>query len=471
MRSGLSRRDFLRASSSAGLFAASGCAGFPSILSSRSPNAKLCHACVGTSGMAGWDLQQFLKNPKVEIVALCDVDATFLAAAKKLVPGARVYADWRELLAAEGDRIDSVNVSTPDHVHAVQVAGALKAGKHVYAQKPLCKYVDENARLLDLAEKSGKTTQLGTQVAAMSGDRLCVELLRTGAVGPVSRVMLFSTRYGRSRCRRETPVSGPVPETLDWDLWIGPAPMRPYAKVYHPSLWRIFTDFGTGWVGDLCVHVLSAPWIGMELGSSAPISVRAQVDEAALADPACKGCWPRYSHIEWEMPGVKASGGKPFKLEWFSGFDAKAIEQAKTGPTPPAFLPPAFCAELASRTSLKEMPAAGRVIEGEDGYIIAPHGDDPVVVMKNGTVPALPKLADAPSHFDEYVARCLDGRPARSDFRWTCRMMDTILAGGVAERIPNVTHRWDGVKRVFDSEEANAVSHSRYRAGWEFWIA
>ena len=199
--------------------------------------------------MARYDMEQFLANPRVKVTALCDVDASFLAAARKLVPDARIYRDWRELLASEGDRIDSLNVSTPDHTHAVIAANAMRRGKHVYCQKPLCKYMDESAALRALAANSGVVTQLGTQIAAGSCERTAVEAMRSGMIGPVRRVILFSTRDAGSRIERSIPEPAPVPPTLDWDKWIGPAPMRPYAPIYHPLNWRIFTDFGSGWVG------------------------------------------------------------------------------------------------------------------------------------------------------------------------------------------------------------------------------
>lgn len=465
MKCEISRRSFLRGLSASSLFASGGCA---SILSSRSPNSLLCHACVGTANMANYDLKAFLANPGVQITALCDVDAEFLAAAKKLVPDARVYTDWREMLAAEGDRLDSVNVSTPDHTHTPIVASALRAGKNVYSQKPLCKFLDEAQLLKRIAAESGKVTQLGTQLAAGPTDRLCIRILEDGVIGPVRRVMMFSTRNGSMRIPRFVPKTGPVPSTLDWDKWLGPAPWRAYSETYHPTKWRIFTDFGTGWVGDLCIHIINSPWMGLGCGNAAPLSVRAEVDAAALSDPVCRGTWPLYSHIVWDMPGVRGSGMKPFALEWFSGLS----EQPGT---PENFLPPGICREIAAKSLLGKLPLEGRVIEGELGYMLVPHGfgdaKDPVglptVVMKDGgTPPPLPALDPAPSHYDEYVLRCREGGKARSDFSKVISLMEAVIMGGVAERIPNVVHRWDAAARTFDSAAANAVVKSSYRKGW-----
>ena len=459
------RRSFLRASAFASLWTAGGCAGFPAIVSSRSPNSKLCHAAIGTANMANYDLDQFLKNPDVEVTAICDVDRTFLEAAKTRAPNARVYTDWRELLAEEGDRIDSVNVSTPDHTHTIIAANAMRAGKHVYCQKPLCKRLDECRLLRTLAATSGVVTQLGTQFAATGCDRQAVAALQAGVIGPVRRVMLFSTRGGKSRAKREIPVAKPVPATLDWEKWIGPAPMRAYAPIYHPLLWRMFTDFGSGWVGDLCIHVISAPWQGLRIGETQPLSVEAKVDAAAKADPAAKGCWPRYSHIRWAFPGIAASAGRPFDIEWFSGFSDEPAAPAE-------FLPPSVCADIVRACGGEKLPYEGRVIEGEDGYLLIPHGgwgskQMPQVVMKRGKAPVLPAVEAAPTHFDEFVARCREGGKARSDFGWSARMMETVILGGVAEQIPDRPLRWDAANSTFDYAPATALLKSSYRKGWE----
>ena len=463
MKAMTSRRAFLKGLSAASFFAGGGCA---SILSSRSPNSQLCHACIGTANMARYDMEQFLANPRVKVTALCDVDASFLAAARKLVPDARIYRDWRELLASEGDRIDSLNVSTPDHTHAVIAANAMRRGKHVYCQKPLCKYMDESAALRALAANSGVVTQLGTQIAAGSCERTAVEAMRSGMIGPVRRVILFSTRDAGSRIERSIPEPAPVPPTLDWDKWIGPAPMRPYAPIYHPLNWRIFTDFGSGWVGDLCIHLASCVWLGLDIGRTMPVAVRADVNAEALTNPAYKGCWPRYSHITWEFSGLRASGGKPFSVEWFSGFSDEPAAPAE-------FLPPEMCREVYRKCGIDKMPYEGRVIEGEDGYLLVPHGFDlnlrPHVVMKNGkSAPPLPKVGPAPTHFDEFAERCLDGGRTRSDFAWTTYMTDAILLGGVAERLPGRRHVWDDVSKSFDAREATALLKSAYREGWSW---
>ena len=465
MKIDLSRRSFLRNSALASLWTAGGCAGFPAIVSSRSPNAKLCHACIGVHNMAESDMKRFLANPDVRVTAICDVDRNYLERAKKLAPDARVYTDWRELLAAEGNRLDSINVSTPDHTHTAPICAALRAGKHVYSQKPLCKYLDESDLIRRLAAESGTVTQLGTQIAASVCDRTAVAALRLGLIGPVKRIILFSTRRGSSRVARKIPVPRSVPATLDWERWIGPAPMRPYAEGYHPLLWRMYTDFGTGWVGDLCIHVISAVWQGLDLGANAPVSMTAKVNAEAMVDPAYKGCWPRYSHITWNYDGIPATAMKPFSMEWVSGFSEDPA-------TPAEFLPPSVCDIFLPQMKNGKLPTEGRVIEGETGWMLVPHAHrdypQPILAMKSGrTAPELPSVGEAPSHFDEYVRCCREGGRARSDFLWAAHMSDAVLLGGACERFPDRTLHWDSKTRTIDDAEANAALHSNYRDGWK----
>jgi len=455
----MKRRDFLRTSLAAGAVL-----GFPAIVSARSPNGKVSHACIGTHGMAGADLNTFSSFKDIlDVTAICDVDAAYLAETKKRFPNARVYQDWRELLDQEGDRIDSVNVSTPDHTHTIIAANAMMRGKHVYCQKPLCKKLDECRILRRLAAEKNVTTQLGTQFASGLGDRQIVAFLQAGVIGPVTRVCLYSTRNGKSRVRRVLENPAPVPANLDWEIWVGPAPMTEYRpKNYHPTLWRMWHDYGSGWIGDLCIHVISAPWIGMGLGQTAPISVTAEVDPEVKVDPVYKKAWPRYSHITWDFPGVAASGGKPFKMEWFSGI--------KEDPTVTAeFLPPTEYEGLFAKTPLKTRAAEGRVIEGEKGWILAPHASSPMVLLKDGTVVKPAKLGKEPNHHRQFAEQVAAGsRATRSSFAWSTWMMESVVMGGVCEQLPGRRFNWNVAKGCFDdAPDANALLKSGYRDGWK----
>ena len=421
------RRGFLIG---AGALALGGCTGFPSIVSSRSPNSRLAHACIGTANMAWNDIKSFLGHTRADIVALCDVDSSFLAkAAKELCPKARLYRDWREML--EREDLDSVNVTVPDHNHEVMSTTAMTRGINVYCQKPLAHSLEEIARMRRVAAETGVVTQFGAQLAAKPGDRMTVELLRSGRLGPVRHVWMFSNRKGRSKGRRVSMPSAPVPKTLDWKGWIGVGPFRPYAEgVFHPLLWRTWYDYGSGVIGDMSSHMFSSLWLGMELGSAVPLSVRAKASDDGADATIRRDRWPRAAHVTWTFPGVPASGGEPFEIEWCDGLgEGDEIAAAE-------FLPPQSLKELLAKRSVRyrDFFIQGKIIECEEGWIVEPHHEAllPEVIIKRGAAPELPVLAACPSHFHEFFDAILEGRKARSDFSWSTFMAEAIFRGGAA---------------------------------------
>ena len=462
MKQQLNRRNFLALSSAFAAGAAGRAWGFPAITAVRSPNGLVRHACIGTGNMAGGDINSFKTHPKIEMAAFCDVDANFLGRQRKQFPHAHFYRDWRELLEKEGDAIDSLNVSIPDHNHVIVAAAAMRRHKNVYVQKPLCKTIRESAFLRDLARETGVVTQLGAQFNAMLSDRQTVQLLKTQALGPVEHVYFFSTRKGLSRMRREAPVAMPPPAHLDWNLWLGTAAPRDYApKVYHPLIWRIWRDLGSGWIGDIGCHLMSAVWRGMELNDLAPVDVWAETETNAV--PEVKDLvWPTAAHILWHMPGVKASDGKPFVMEWFDGCsEPDALSPAQ-------FRPPAEVEALFAKTPAKKRPHEGKAIKCRDGWILQPHASAACYVQRNDGAPMkAPKLEKCPSHFHEFIDSCLAGRKAAADFGWSTYMMDTILVGQIAERLQGTKLNWDAQARKFGNAAADAFLTRPYRAGWE----
>ena len=444
----MKRRDFLKLGTGAGLFMAGGCAGFPSIVSSRSPNARLKHACIGTANMAWNDIKSFQGHPNADIVALCDVDATFLAkASKELCPKARCYRDWRELL--EQENIDCLNVSTPDHTHAIIAVSAMKKGLHCYCQKPLCHDIRELELMRATAAEADVVTQFGAQFAARPGDRVTVELLRAGVIGPVKHVTIFSSRGGKSKKKRFSMPAAPVPATLDWDKWIGPAPFRPYAeKVFHPTLWRTWHDYGSSVVGDMSSHMFSSLWLGMDFRATRVKTVRAEVNDEFFTDPVYReGRFPVAAHVSWDFGS--------FSVDWYDG------EKAVPG-MPKKFLPPDGLAKLArERTPFKDFFIQGKIVEGELGWIFEPHDHDllPAVVMKGTAVaPVLPKLPEAPTHFHEFFDAILAGRKSRSDFSWSTYLAEAVMMGTLAERVPG--------KTLTPADMRSFVAPCR--KGWEF---
>ncbi len=443
------RRQFL---ASAGALAA--LPAFPAILSTRSPNSLLSHACVGTANMAGGDLNSLASHKRTHITALCDVDSNYLAAAHKRHPDARIYRSWKEMLEKEGDRIDSVNVSTPDHMHAPAICAALKRGKNVYAQKPLCHSLAECRAIEKLVNEKKAVTQLGTQIASWVCDRQTVAFIESGAIGRIKHVWVFTNSGGFAAATRTWPLKeDPVPASLDWKLWLGDGvPYRPYAKgVYHPGTWRRWRAFGSSWLGDMGSHIFSPVWLGMHLDKLGPTAVRAEVSDDKWSAAFKEQFWPRMCHITWNFPGVKATGGQPFDVEWCDG-----PLNAKMNPTG-QFLLPAEIRALAAKTHFKTMPVQGRVIEGEEGWIISSHfgrgaAAMPAFVMKNGKkAPEIAPVPEVRSHYHEYLDCCLDGGAPRSRLNWSARLTETLVLGNEAQLVAGKTIRWNaqtGVKTV-----------------------
>ncbi|HUT34305.1 MAG TPA: Gfo/Idh/MocA family oxidoreductase [Planctomycetota bacterium] len=418
-------------------------------------NDKLAHAGIGSGGMGGGDLNAIKGHPKAQIVALCDVDANRLKAAAAKYQGARTYADWREMLDKEGDKIDSVNASIPDHMHAAATMSALRRKKHVYCQKPLCHDVYECRQVAAAAKAAGVVTQLGTQAASGIGDRMAVQFLRQGVIGKAKRAILCSNRPGAIAAYRlvgPRPEKGdPVPPHLSWDLWIGTAPERPFANgIYHPTKWRAWQDFGTGWSGDIGCHIFDAVWKGLKL--TAPKTIVAEVQKSWLESPARRGdTWPQGDHITWMFPGADNVAGQELQLEWFDG----------------EFYPPEDVQAIAGLGPGK-YPAESAMVIGTEGALLLRHGSGPQLFPKEKFEKIeRPKLPGR-DHYHHFVSACLGGEMTESHFVQTGPMAEAILLGTVAIRVPNTVLEWDAANlKVTNSAEAQRLLRRTYRKGWE----
>ena len=445
----VSRRKFLgsiTAAAFAAPFVANSSVGF------ASPKSKLKHACIGVGGMGWHDLQNFKEHPDVEIVALCDVDANHLQKAAEVLPDARTYTDWRELLEQERDIIDSVNVTVPDHNHFAIAYRAIQDGKHVYCQKPMCHDVAEVRKLTEASIRAGVITQLGTQHASGKGDRSAVQMIKDGAIGKVKHAYLCSNRPAAIETYR---LPGPrprqgqnVPSHLNWDLWIGTAPMRPYAPdIYHPAIWRAWQDFGTGWSGDIGCHIFDAVWKG--LGLKAPKSVVAEVQESWQESSERNGdTWPQGDHITWMFPGNELTESDVLPVEWFDG----------------EFYPPW---EIQALFPGQPYPAESAMLIGTEGALLIPHTEMPVLLPENKYMDyKTPKLDDR-NHYHHFVDACLGGEKTESHFARSGPMTEAILLGTVAIREPGTVLEWDAVKMRFPHHrEANKYLSRDYRKNW-----
>ena len=446
----VSRRQFVATAATATI---AGPLIFGQAAQAASRNGKLNHASIGVVGMGFHDLQQFKSHPNVQIVALCDVDANNLKKAADLIPGARLYSDWRELFKKEGKKIDSVNVTVPDHNHFAIAMQALRNGKHIYCQKPMCHDVAEVRMLTQTAVKAGVITQLGTQIASGKGDRTAVQWIKEGAIGKIKHAYLCSNRPGAIDTYR---LVGPRPEQgqeppahLNWDLWTGTAPLRPYApEIYHPTKWRAWQDFGTGWSGDIGCHIFDAVWKG--LGLKPPISVVAEVQQSWKDSPERRAdTWPQGDHITWMFPGNDYTEDKILPLEWFDG----------------AFYPPQ---EIRSLYNGKEYPAESAMLIGTEGALLIPHGGMPVLLPEDKfKAHTLPELEER-NHYHHFADACLGGPKTESHFAQSGPMTEAIILGTVAIRVPGQLLEWDTANMKFPNHpEAEKYLRRTYRKGWE----
>ncbi len=428
------------------------------------PSEKITLAGIGTGGQGLQNLAIFQEFPEIQIVAVCDVNREsggYLSwnwtqgkeqrvagrePARRQVEagyaqqkrsgtyrGCKAYADFRQLLAEED--VDAVMIATPDHTHAVITMAALKRGKHVYCEKPLTWSVYEARQVTEAARKAKVATQLGNQGQASQEARLVCEMIWDGAIGPVREVHVWSparfwawpTWEGRPK---DTP---PVPDGLDWDLWLGPAPERPYHPAYHPWTWRNWWDFGTGLLGDLGCHKLSTVFKALKLGH--PIAVEAS---STKMDPEI---YPLGVIARFEFP---ARGDMPpVVLTWYDG-----------GLKPP---------------QPKDLEPGRRMDDviyiGDKGTLMG-HRLIPESRMKAYGRPPQ-RLPRSPGHHKEWVDACRGGPPAGSNFADHGGLLTEVcLLGNVALRA-GIKIAWDGPNfKIANDHAANRLLHREYRAGW-----
>ena len=404
------------------------------------PSEKLNIAGIGVGGRGGSDIGAVSNGNN--IVALCDVDEKQASGTFKKFPDAKVYKDFRRMLEKEEKNIDAVVVATPDHIHAVASMMAIKMGKHVYTEKPLTHSVYEARKLTAAARKYKVATQMGNQGRAGDGMRLICEWIWDGAIVDVREVHAWTNRpiwpqgIGRPE---DTP---PVPATLDWDLWLGPAPERPYNPAYMPFKWRGWWDFGTGALGDMACHIIDAPFLALKLGY--PTSVRAVSTEVNNETA------PLASVIEYQFP---ARGGMPpVKLVWYDG---------ELRPPLPADAKPGR--RLGSRNG-------GTLFVGDKGNLACGcYGRSPRLVpetmMKEYQRPA-ETLPRSVGHHKEWIEACKGGKPAGSNFDYSGPLTETVLLGNLAIRSGKPLE-WDGANmKVTNVPEANDYVRREYRKGW-----
>lgn len=411
----------------------------------KAPGAKLNIAGIGVGGMGAGNLKALESE---NIVALCDVDHAFAAGTFKRYPNAKTYTDYREMLDQQKD-IEAVMIATPDHTHAVISMAAIKAGKHVYCQKPLTHDVYESRMLVRAAKEARVATQMGNQGHSREGIRSICEWIWDGAIGEIREVEAWcslsyypwghaswSSKWGARPT--DTPA---VPASLNWDLWLGPAPVRPYHPAYHPAVWRCWWDFGVGMMGDRGAHTLDAAVWALKLGP--PKSIEAT---SCGLNPDTH---PLSAIVTYRFPARENL--PPLKLVWYEGT------------RPPQ--PEDFDDEL-------EWPREGGLLfHGTKGRIIAGvYGESPRLLPQSlhkaykRPPKTLPRVNG--SHEMDWVRACKTGQPAGSDFSYSGPLTETCLLGNIAKRV-DTRIEWDAANmKVTNLPEANRYVRTEYRPGW-----
>ncbi len=409
-------------------------------------------AFIGTNGIGTYHLEK-TKDLGIQCPCFCDVDIRRQAPAAKLYPAAKRYQDYRRMFDEMHKQIDAVMIGIPDHHHYPATMIAMQLGKHVYTQKPLTHTVWEARQLTQAAQRYKVVTQMGNQGHAGEGIRLVYEWVRSGALGDVVETHTWTDRpiwpQGIDRPEGEDPV----PEWLNWDVWVGPAPMRPYKAgprpdgpgPYHWFNWRGWYDFGTGALGDMACHTMDCIFWALEPG---PPSVIEPLAYTRLYPES----YPKASVIRWHFP--RRGRRRAFDAYWYDG---------NLKPRRPEHL------ELGRR-----LPHTGTLIVGTKASLLigGDYAESPRIIpeKKMREIGKPPKMLErSPGHVKEWVLACKGHKPIdypKSNFSYAGPMTETILLGNVALRMGRRIE-WDAdALRVTNIDEANALIRTEYREGW-----
>ncbi|MBN1394401.1 MAG: Gfo/Idh/MocA family oxidoreductase [Pirellulales bacterium] len=442
------RRRFLQASAATGvgLWIAGGVRAEEK--ENTSPNDRIAFACIGVGGKGSSDSEDAAKAG--DVVAICDVDETFLEiTGKNKFPKAKKYTDYRKMLDEMGDHIDAVTISTPDHHHTSAALMAMRMGKHCFCQKPLTRTIYEARLMAQVAREQNVATQMGNQHTASSSLRRAAAVIKSGALGKVSEVHVWTNRpvWPQGNDRAE---SIPCPKNLDWNLWLGPAPVRPYANGYHRFAWRGWWDFGTGALGDMACHTVNLPYMALNLKD--PVAVQAETS-GHNGD-----YYPKWSIINFEFPEL--DGRPPVKFTWYDG-----------GKRPDA--------ELFEGETIN---SSGCLVVGDKAKLYAPgdyagpDDDGGPHFIGGGEMPEV-KWVESPGHFDEFVRAIRGGEPAVSNFPdYAGKLTEVNLLGNLAvwvaaagkgERV-----EWDAEKMISPNTPGlETIIKPIYRPGYTLDLA
>ncbi len=437
----ISRRRFVRVTA-----AATAVVACPSIVRGQNLNSRLQIAGIGCDGKGYSDIKEMSDHKQTALVGFCDLDLARTERVKELQRSAPVFQDYRKMLSTMGDKIDAVTVSTPDHMHAFITLDAMRQGKHVYCQKPLTHNVWEARQLGKLAADSSVITRMGNQIHSHSYYRTAVSAVQSGLIGKVKRVHSWSsaTGHGKSGHISVPKNPPPVPKTLDWDLWLGVAPVREYGgdRVYHPWGWRDWQDFGNGALGDFGCHILDPVFTALQI-NRAPLQLKA--DHSGMNDQV----WPAQNTVEYVFPETEFTTDDSISVTWYDG----------------GRLPSTRGSHLPSNEAI---PSQGSLLIGEKGTIVIPHVGRikvyPQEQFPEGSFDDLESL----NHYHGWVDGCIGGKQPSDGFGYAAKLTESVLLGNIGVRLRQQMLNWDEQTMAFaGNNEANKWLTRQYRDGWE----
>lgn len=403
------------------------------------PSETVLHASFGASGMAWSDIRSLSASKHFKLVAVADVDLSRTEQVRKQFPDARIYQDWRELLDKEKD-LNSVNISTPDHMHAPITMSAMQRGLHVYTQKPLTQTIYEARKLTEAARDNKLVTQMGIQIHSHPVHRTVVEIIRSGAIGKVKEVHSWSGKeWGDPNPRPDR--EDPVPEKLDWEGWIGVAADRPFIKgYYHPGAWRKRLDFGTGTFGDMGCHILDPVFNSLEL--TAPKSVRSD------GDSPNEDSWGLNNRVRYIFPSTPHTADE-LALHWYNG-----------APRPPE--------DIQSHLGDRSLANQGSIYIGSDGVLYSPYIDAPVLLPAEKFEDYKLPEPGGNNHYVQFIDAVRGEDETSAPFSYSGPLTEMVLLGCLSTRFHKQDLEWDAkALKVTNVDEANKFVRKRYRKGWE----
>ena len=455
----LNRRQFLNRTT---LAAGTAALAFPYVGQVLGANDRINVACIGVGGKGDSDSNDAARLGG-NIIAICDVDQTTLDRKAQRFPNAKKYQDFRKLLEEVGGDIDAVTVSTPDHTHGVAAIPAMRMGKHCFCQKPLTQNVQESRVMRQLAHDKKLATQMGNQGSAESGLRRSVEVIQAGVIGKPLELHVWSNRPVWRQGYDRPPGEDPVPPTLNWDAWLGPAAWRPFKRdIYHAFQWRGWYDFGTGALGDMACHTVNMPFRALKLGY--PDVVECEINSRSFPET-----FPKTTRVRFDFP--EREGLPPLKFWWYDGNPGDPLSPLRPD------------AEKVKEIIMTwgRLPGSGCLVIGENGKFFSPddYGAQFYLAMKGeeeflagdnheaarGVPQTIPR---SPGHVEEWFNMMKDGTPAYSNFDIAAYLNETILLGCVALRVgEGRAMQWDGPNmRSKNLPEAAQYVSRQNRSGW-----